>query len=179
MEELWGEVEGYKGIYEVSNKGRIRTSKNKTTTSELHGLRTWKQRILKQKTDHNGYKRVSLWKNKVRKDFLVHRLVAFSFLPIVHGKEYVNHIDGNPSNNYLGNLEWCNHKENLIHAYENRLNESPDPIILYNLNTKETHYFYSKATASEFLGRSKGYLSALIKNGESRIDEYEVYCRSN
>ena len=175
--EVWKDAVGYEGIYEVSNKGKVRSSKDKITKSKRHGVRKWQQRILRQKTDKNGYKRVSLWKNKTDKTFLVHRLVALAFLPEVEGKEYINHIDGNPSNNYVENLEWCNHKENLIHAYKNRLNKAPDPIVLYNLNTHELKYFYSKAEASRFLGRSHGYISNLLKTGETEVDEYEVFSK--
>lgn len=175
MQEQWASIHNFEGIYEVSSLGRVRTTKGKTTHSELHGNRVWKQRILRQKTDQKGYKRVTLWKNKKPFSFLVHRLVASAFIPEIDGKEYINHIDGNPSNNYKDNLEWCNHSENLMHAYENRLNKSPDPIILRNLNTKEVFYFYSKAEASGFLGRNHGFVSRVIKDGKSEVDEYEIY----
>lgn len=179
MAEIWKNVNGYEGIYEVSDFGRIRTAKNKTTNSLLHGERVWKQRVLKQKTDQNGYKRVSLWKNKREKTFLVHRLVAKSFIPLVDNKDCVNHLDGNPSNNYLTNLEWCDHTENLSHAYRNRLNQAPDPTVLVNTITSEAFYFMSKAKASEYLGRNKGYVSRMIQKGETTIDEYEIYTKPN
>ena len=175
MLEEWKDINRYEGIYEVSNLGRVRTAKNKTTTSELHGERKWKQRILKQKTDKNGYKRVSLWKDKKVKTFLVHRLVASGFLEMIDGKECINHLDGNPSNNYVGNLEWCNYKENLEHAYDNKLNRTPDATVLVNTNTHEAFYFLSKARASEFLGRNKGYISNNLKKGITKIDEYEIF----
>jgi hypothetical protein len=176
--EVWKDVVGYEEIYEVSTKGRVRSAKDKTTKSKLHGVRKWQQRILKQKTDKNGYKRVNLWKKGNYKTLLVHRLVADAFIKPADGKEYVNHVDGNPSNNYVENLEWCDHSENLIHAYENRLNQSPDPIILYNTITKEMKYFYGKAEASRFLGRNHGYISNLLKKGEAEVDEYEIFSRS-
>lgn len=173
--EKWKCISGFEGIYEVSNTGRIRSSKDKTTKSALHGTRKWQQRILKLKTDKGGYKRVCLYKDKKPHDFLVHRLVAMAFIPKVEGKECINHIDCNPSNNYAENLEWCNHKENLIHAFDNRLNKSPDPIILFNLNNKDLHFFRSKAEASKFLGRSHGYLSNIINKGEKEVDEYLIF----
>lgn len=174
MEE-WRDVIGFEDIYEVSNKGKVRSSKNKTTHSELHGVRKWKQRILRLKTDKNGYKRVCLYKNKKPHDFLVHRLVAMAFIPAVEGKNYINHIDGNPSNNYVENLEWCNHRENLIHAFDNRLNKSPDPIVLYNLNNKTLRFFRSKADASKFLGRNHGYISGLLRKGVTEVDEFLIF----
>lgn len=173
--ENWKEIPGYEGIYEVSDTGRVRSSKNKTTQSVLHGERKWRQRILKQKSDKNGYKRVSLWKNKMVKDFLVHRLVAMAFIEKVDGKDIINHKDGIQWNNHVSNLEWCTYQENNAHAIENRLNTVGEPIVLFNLISKETRYFTSKAEASKFVGRSHGYVSNLLKNGENKVDDYEIY----
>lgn len=175
MDEIWVPVANYEGIYDVSSLGKIRTAKGKTTKTNYHGERKWKQRTLKQKTDKNGYKRVSLWKDGKETTELVHRLVLISFLGINKEKIYVNHIDGNPSNNYLTNLEWCTSQENLIHAFKHRLNKSPEPIILLNLNTFDSLYFISKAEASKFLGRSHGFVSASLKKGINTIDEYEIF----
>ena len=177
--ELWKDIPGYEGIYEVSDTGRVRSSKNKTTQSSLHGERKWRQRILKQKSDKNGYKRVSLWKNKMVKDFLVHRLVAMAFIEKVDGKDIINHKDGIQWNNHVSNLEWCTYQENNAHAVENGLNRSADPIVLFNLISKEAHYFQSKAEASEFTGRNRGYISGLLKKGENIVDDYEIYVQVN
>lgn len=175
--EIWKDIPEFEGIYEVSTNGRVRSSKNKTTNSILHGERKWKQRILRLKTDKSGYKRVCLYKNKKPHDFLVHRLVAITFIPKVEGKDNINHIDGNPSNNYIENLEWCTYRENLIHAFETGLNKSPDPVVLLNTNTKESKYFYSKAEASKFLDRSHGYISNLLKKGVTEVDEFIIFTR--
>ncbi|MBO0479613.1 NUMOD4 motif-containing HNH endonuclease [Vagococcus fluvialis] len=177
MNEIWKDVLGYEGLYEVSSLGRIRSSKDKTTHSERHGARKWQQRIFKQKTDKNGYKRVTLYKNKSPKDFLVHRLVAIAFIPQIEGKELINHIDCNPSNNYASNLEWCNHSENLKHAYENRLNQSNEVVILLNTITNKPKVFLSKSEASEFLGRNKAFLSGIINKGINEVDEYEIFSK--
>ncbi len=112
--EKWQSIKGYEGIYEVSDKGRIRSSKGKTTHSKKHGIRIWEERIMKLKTDKNGYKRITLYKDKKAKDFLVHRLVAEAFCKKTEGKNLINHIDGNPSNNDYENLEWCDYKDNSI-----------------------------------------------------------------
>lgn len=175
--EIWKDIPEYEGIYEVSISGAVRTVKGKKTESIFHGERVWKQRILKLKTDKKGYKRVMLYKGKKSKQYLVHRLVAMAFIPKVKGKNYINHKDGNPSNNHVVNLEWCNHRENLIHAFDNRLNNNAEPVILFSTKTKETKYFRSKAEASKYLGRSHGFMSRLIKAGERQVDEYEVFTK--
>lgn len=177
MNEIWKDVLGYEGLYEVSSLGRIRSSKDKTTHSDYHGTRKWKQRIFKQKTDKNGYKRVTLYKNRSPKDFLVHRLVAIAFIPKVEGKELINHIDCNPGNNYVSNLEWCDYSENLAHAYKNRLNQSNDIIILLNKITNTPKVFISKSEASRFLGRDDKFLSGVINKGVNEVDEYEIFSK--
>jgi hypothetical protein len=69
----------------------------------------------------NNYNTVTLYHNKARKDFKVHRLVAMCFIPNKQNKPFVNHIDGNKLNNNIDNLEWCTHIENVVHAIKNGL----------------------------------------------------------
>ena|SRR5699024_185881 len=162
MTENWKDVVGYEGIYEVSDYGRIRTHKDKTTYTNKHGIRRWKQRYLKNKTPNGRDVRVSLWKNGKHKDFLVHRLVAFAFIPLVEGKDCINHKDGNPKNNCVENLEWCNHLENNRHAFETGLMSYCMKVKLINHLGIE-YEFISMAKASRFLERNDGYISQLIK----------------
>lgn len=164
-EEIWKDVVGYEGIYEVSDTGQVRTHKNKTTNSERHGVRHWKQRVLKQKCNNNRDFRVALWKEKKSKDFLVHRLVAEAFIPNPELKRTVNHIDGNPKNNHVDNLEWASFKENNNHAFDNNLIKTSKKVVLKNLNTGSCIEFRSLSKASAFLGRNSGYLSAILKRG--------------
>lgn len=69
----------------------------------------------------NKYKYVTLFIDKKRKDLKVHRLVAINFIDNIDNKTFVNHIDGNKSNNDYTNLEWCTHLENIKHAMDNNL----------------------------------------------------------
>lgn len=101
--ELWLDISGYENLYQVSNHGRIKS---------LNYRRTGKEQILKQATNKDGYKFVSLRKNGKGKTFTVHRLVAKAFIPIIENKVEINHIDCNKTNNCVSNLEWCTHKEN-------------------------------------------------------------------
>ncbi|EGQ4394612.1 HNH endonuclease [Staphylococcus pseudintermedius] len=163
MKEIWKDVLGYEGIYEVSNFGRIRTHKNKTTYTKKHGVRHWKQRYLKNKTPNGRDVRVTLWKNGKSKGFLVHRLVAFAFIPTIKGKNCINHIDGNPKNNNVENLEWCNHLENNRHAFENNLIDTQKAVVLTQLNTGMRLEFVSMVKADRWLKRSNGYTSNRLK----------------
>lgn len=171
--ENWKDVIGYEGIYEVSDLGRVRTNKDKVTYSVRHGVRHWKQRILKEKNPKGRDVRVSLWKNKEEKSFLVHRLVAEAFLDNPENKQTVNHIDGNPRNNKLENLEWSTYKENNNHAFDNKLISTSKPVTLINKDTREVFHFRSRSKASEFLGKYAGYVSESINNNRE-LKDYDI-----
>lgn len=171
----WKDVVGYEGIYEVSDCGQVRTKKGKTTYTERHGVRTWKQRVLKQKVSKDGNHRVHLWKCGKEKTLLVHRLVASAFIPEVPGKEYVNHKDGSRYNNAVSNLEWCTHTENNNHAFDNDLILTSQKVVLVDLKTKEPHFFRSMAKASVFLGRNPGFISGVLKKGLNEIDGHLIF----
>lgn len=111
--EIFIPVKGYEGVYEVSNTGKVRSLPRKTS----------KGGELKQATVQGGYKRVSL-SNGSRKGYTVHRLVGMAFLSNPLNKPCINHIDGNPSNNNVSNLEWCTYAENSQHSF-NVLGQKP------------------------------------------------------
>ena len=169
--EKWKDIPDYEGIYQASNLGRIRTCKDKTTYTKRHGVRHWKQRILKPKgqTYSTGY-RVSLWKDGKCKDWLVARLVAITF----YGKSdlTVNHINGNRLDNRLVNLEWCSLKENIQKAFETGLHKTQKSITLFNKQTGEKQTFRSLSQASQFMKKAHGYLSSEIKKGRTENKDY-------
>lgn len=102
MEEAWKDIEGFEGLYQVSNKGRVKS---------LNYHNTKKEKILKPIIG-KGYKRVRLYKNKTSKLYAVHRLVANAFLPNQQNLPCVNHKDECRTNNVVSNLEWCTQKYN-------------------------------------------------------------------
>ena len=116
MEEIWKDIEGYEGLYQISNLGRVKSFPRK-------GTQTKKEKILKEKRDKKGYCFVSL-NNVGAKPYKIHRLVAQAFIPNLENKPQINHIDGDKTNNRIDNLEWCNNSENQIHAYKKGLNAS-------------------------------------------------------
>ena len=118
MKEIWKSIKGYEGLYEVSNFGKIKSLKKKI--------------ILKQFKNTNGYFQVELWKNKKGKQFLVHKLVAESFILNINNFPFINHIDENKENNCANNLEWCTAKYNCNYGTRNlRLSI---PVICIELN---------------------------------------------
>lgn len=111
QEEIWRPVKGYEGLYEVSNRGRIR-SVDRWVTDEDGIKRFRKGKILKPGPDKKGYLHVGLGRNGKKRFFLVHRLVAMAWLDNSEGKPQINHIDEDKSNNDVSNLEWTTAKEN-------------------------------------------------------------------
>lgn len=117
--EIWKDIEGYEGLYQVSNLGRVKS------LPKQHGRRYWNNEfILKQNKSNNGYVCVILQKNKIKYRKSIHRLVASAFIPNFENKPQINHKDGNKLNNCIDNLEWVTASENQIHSRKNGLQVS-------------------------------------------------------
>jgi len=114
--EFWKPVEGYFGLYEVSNFSRIKSLK-RWINNRYSGF--WKDEMIITPSIHStGYECVCLSKNGVGKNLRFHRIVAKAFLPNPENKPEVNHKNGNRTDNNLNNLEWCTSSYNQKHAYE-------------------------------------------------------------
>ena len=106
MKEIWKDIEGYEGYYQVSNLGRVRSVERIVNRKKLKG------KFISYGRDTKGYLFVNLSKENKQKTARVHRLVAQAFIPKIDGKDYIDHIDGSRDNNNVSNLRWCTHKEN-------------------------------------------------------------------
>lgn len=120
LNEVWKDIFGLEGKYQISNLGRVRSVER--YVSNHTGILKVNSRILKQQTNHKGYRVIRVVDSGKKITKSVHRLVANAFLPIVYGKNQVNHKDGNKSNNNIENLEWCTNQENQLHAIRLGLN---------------------------------------------------------
>lgn len=171
---IWKDIVGYEG-YQVSDTGLVRTH-NKTSYTEHHGVRHWKDRVLKQKVSNprRGDYTVDLWKCGKPKRILVARIVACTFLnESLDTSMSVNHIDGNPRNNNISNLEIVSISDNIRHAFKNGLNKKNcKPILLTNKATGETKYFYGRTDACRYMGRSDMYIIRKEKRGLHEDDLY-------
>ena len=121
MSEQWKSIEGYEGLYEVSNLGRVKA----LARTHRHGHRH-PERIMSQSVSR-GYPKVELSAaDGSRRSIPVHRLVCAAFYDNPEDKRCVNHIDGDKANNHVSNLEWATHSENEKHAYRIGLKASTD-----------------------------------------------------
>lgn len=118
MEEIWKDIQGYEGLYQVSNLGRVKSLNYNHTGKE-------KLRIIRK--DKYGYMYVILYKNKTYKHFTIHRLVANAFIDNPKNLPQINHIDENKENNCVNNLEWCTSKYNINYG-------------MCHKNTEKAHY---------------------------------------
>ncbi len=114
--EEWRPVVGYEGLYEVSDRGRVR-SLDRVVNRGIWGKYVLRGKIRKQVESTKGYFHIQFRGNqKVSKTMFVHRVVAQAFIPNILEKQFINHIDAVKKNNKIENLEWCSHKENIAHA---------------------------------------------------------------
>lgn len=105
--EEWKPIEGYEGLYEVSNMGRVKS---------LGNDKSRKDKILFQYENKSGYLYVTLCKDNKLRSFRVHRLVATAFIPNPNNLPTVNHINEIKNDNRLDNLEWMNMKQQINHG---------------------------------------------------------------
>lgn len=110
--EVWKDIEGYEGLYQVSSFGNVR-SLDRVVIAKNGRKIPKKGKMLKQRISIHGYWTVGLCKEGRSGRYLVHRLVALTFLPRIPGKNIVNHKDENKLNSNVSNLEWCDTKYNV------------------------------------------------------------------
>lgn len=112
MKEIWKEIEGYEGLYQVSTLGNVKS---------LNYNHTKREKLLVPKKHKSGYFIVMLCKNGQQKNRSIQTLVAKAFVENPDCKPCVNHIDGNKQNNTVSNLEWVTYRENTRHAIKTGL----------------------------------------------------------
>ena len=150
--------------YEVSNLGKVR-SLNYGGTGKVQELKFWE--------NQGGYLNVDLRKNKKKKSYGVHRLVAFAFIPQVEGKTEVNHINENKHDNRVENLEWSDRKQQIHHGTRTKRavnkqtktmrNRCGRKIRAIHVETGKTIDFESLTQASQDLKINKGDISRILK----------------
>jgi hypothetical protein len=128
QEEIGCDIPGYEHFYSITPDGEVYSKRFKKRMSPM--------------TNTSGYKFVYLWKDRKKKSFCVHKLVATTFLPNLDRKPQVNHLDGNKQNNGHLNLEWVTASENSLHAFRTGLAVS-------NFGMGKTHISRRKLTTKK------------------------------
>lgn len=139
--EIWKDVEGYEGFYQISNFGRFKS---------FHGIN---ERIIRKRITKNGYEYVGLSIDKEFKKQTIHRLVACAFIDNPKNLPCVNHKNGIKTDNRADNLEWCTYSENNSHAFKNKLKTS--------LKGEKSHF--SKITEKDAFEIKYGNIGLLQK----------------
>ena len=156
MKEEWRDIKGYKGLYQVSNTGKVKS---------LNYRKTGKEGILKAYDNGHGYLFVVLSKEGNREQPLVHVLVATAFLDNADNLPEVNHKDENKQNNHMENLEWCSH------SYNNTYNDKAKkvgkklskPVYSIDKESGLITYWESAKEAGKVLGIDQGNITRCCK----------------
>lgn len=170
MCEIWKDIAGYEGLYQVSNLGNVRglTFRNNQVEGreKIHPI---------SKTDNGyGYHIVSLRKYGKRKNFYVHRIVAAAFIEKPEGKDCINHLDYDKHNNRVDNLEWCTQLENTRYSVSRMRRPKKKE---GQTNTGEKYIRFRKGNYNVGFPQLKRYkafptLEEAIKYRDSAIKEY-------
>lgn len=147
MKEIWKDIDEYKGLYQVSNLGMI-----KSLLYSNQYITKIQSKILKQEITKENRCQVTLYKDNISKRFRVHQLVAKAFVPNPNNLKEINHKDENPLNNKADNLEWCTHKYNCNYgSFGKRISKKLSvPVYQYSKNKIFVKKWNSINEASKF-----------------------------
>ena len=168
MKEEWRDIQGYEGLYQVSNMGRVKS---------LNYRNTGKEGILKRYGDCHGYPIVGLYKDGKSKCYLVHRLVATAFCENPEGYTEVNHINEDKADCRAENLEWCSRSYNL--SYNGRAKKVAEkkskPVIAIHKINGLSLEFPSAREAERQLGIAQNHICACCKGRLKSIGGFYWY----
>ena len=162
-EEVWKDISGFEGYYQVSNKGRVRSLDRKVWSEKRGAFYSHKGKVLKL-TESRGYLHITLRKNYKPITMQVHRLVAEAFIPNPKNLEYINHKDENKNNNRLENLEWCTPKYNVYYGENSRIR----PVMATNISTGKQTTYPSIMEAARSGGFNQSTISNVCKGGRKK-----------
>ena len=162
MSEIYKDIKGYEGLYQISNLGNIKRLEHTKYNPLTKTNSVYKEHLIKKHINKKGYYQVTLCKNSKIKSINVHRLIAEAFIPNPDNLPCINHIDGNKNNNRVDNLEWCSLKYNVQHAYKNNLMMNCKKVKQYDLNNNFLKKYNSINEASKQTNTNQGGISMCI-----------------
>jgi len=181
--EQWKEIPGYEGCYECSESGQIRSIENRKFglfgKSKIPHYKTYGGNLRKQHWHDKTYYTIKLSKDNKTKTYSVHRLIALAFIPNPDSKPCINHIDGNPRNNCIDNLEWCTHSENNLHAYRTGLLKSGEEHHYAKLNDFQVRVIrktsdISQSEIGKIFNVTQGTISNIKLFNSRKYINYEI-----
>lgn len=175
--EIWKDVKGYEGLYQVSNKGNVKSVPRVVLT--ILNARHYKTVYLQAVHNDKGYLIVSLSRNGEIKKARVHRLVAEAFIPNEDNKPCIDHINGIRDDNRVENLRWCTKKENCnfelakqnhIDSHKEQKNENLMKIVhQFTLDGDFVAEFKSTKEAAKAVGCSDRAISKSCREGNPTL----------
>lgn len=165
MLEIWRDIDGYNGKYQVSNLGNVKSIYTIYVINGIHN-KYYRDIILQPFAQKNGYLNVCLWKDGKKKNRLIHQLVAQSFIPNPNNLPQVNHKDEDKTNNVVSNLEWCTAKENVNYGTciqrmsESQINNSKRSKVVYQYSMD--NIFIKEWPSAREIERQLGYIATDI-----------------
>ena len=164
MIEIWKNIEGYEGLYQVSNLGNVKS---------LNYKKMCKERILKPLLDSKGYYDIKLFKNKEYKIYKIHRLVCQAFIPNPNNLPQVNHKNEIKTDNRVENLEWCTAEYNC--NYGTRNDRIRKPILQFTLEDDFVKRWNSTREIQRELGLCHSHISKCCKGKYKSMYGYKWF----
>ena len=186
MEEIWKDIKGYEGLYQISNFGRVKRLKREYNIynhlTKQNNIRIVDEKILKGAIN-KGYNRICLTKNKKETNHFVHRLVIENFVRELKENETIDHIDCNKLNNNINNLEIVTATENIDRAITNNLypykKRNVQPVYLIDDDGKILKEYSSMYQASKDLNiSSSSHIGRMLDGKQSHVKGYKFKAKT-
>lgn len=163
--EIWKDIKGYEGSYQVSNLGNVKSLDREMMVNG--GIKQYYSQVRKPSVMKDGYLAMTLWRDSKGKSLRVSRLVAAAFLENPDGYDQVNHKDGIKENNNVDNLEWCSSSQNAQHALRVGLRKSGENHScskLTNFQVRQVPNLLAQGFSQKYISNLYGVSYSTIKN---------------